>query len=286
MFKIGTLADWFGVGLLEGIRESERCGATGVQIYAWSELNPLTITAEELKRIKKTAVDCHQEITALCGELGGHGLEIAKDNGKKLEYLKRTVDVALELDCNVVTTHIGRVPEDKTVERYAILKEACIQIGEYAASQGAFIAVETGPEKVVTLKSFIDDCGIKGLAINYDPANLVMVTRDDEVAGVYTAGDTIVHTHAKDGRCNKYIGPEAVYEIFAQGNIETLAAENLFTELPLGQGDVRWYEYLTALKEVGYNGYLTIEREVSANATADIRLAVKFLQNMIEKYNF
>ena len=108
MFKIGTLADWFGVGLLEGIRESERCGATGVQIYAWNELNPLTITAEELKRIKKTAVDCHQEITALCGELGGHGLEIAKDNGKKLEYLKRTVDVALELDCNVVTTHIGR----------------------------------------------------------------------------------------------------------------------------------------------------------------------------------
>lgn len=286
MFKIGTLADWFGVGLLEGIRESERCGATGVQIYAWDELNPLTISAEELKKIKKTALDCHQEITALCGELGGHGLELPEDNPKKIEYLKRTVEVALELGCNVVTTHIGRVPEDKTTKRYAVLKEACMEIGEYAAAQGAFIAVETGPERVATLKCFIDDCGTKGMAINYDPANLVMVTGDDEVAGVYIAGDAIVHTHAKDGVCNKFVGPEEVYEIFAQGTIETLAAENLFTELPLGQGDVRWFEYLTALKEVGYKGYLTIEREVHENAAEDIRMAVKFLQGIIEKYNF
>ena len=193
------------------------------------------------------------------------------------------MDVGLHLGCNVVTTHIGRVPEDKTSKRYSTLKEACMEIGEYAASQGAFIAVETGPEKVAILKNFIDDCGTKGMAINYDPANLVMVTGDDEVAGVYIAGESIVHTHAKDGVCNKFVGPEKVYDIFAQGTIETLAEENLFTELPLGRGDVHWFEYLTALKEVGYDGYLTIEREVHENAAADIQVAVEFLQEMIQK---
>ena len=66
MFKIATLADWFGVGLIEGIRESERCGATGVQIYAAGELDPRTLGKDELSRVKRTLSDCHQTVTALC----------------------------------------------------------------------------------------------------------------------------------------------------------------------------------------------------------------------------
>ena len=108
MFKIGTLADWFGVGLLDGIRASQQCGAAGVQIYAWNELDPRKATAGQIAQIKSTVRACAQEVTALCGELGGHGFEIAADNPEKVDYLKRTVDLALALDCRVVTTHIGR----------------------------------------------------------------------------------------------------------------------------------------------------------------------------------
>lgn len=49
MFQIGTMADWFGVGLIEGIRESERCGASGVQIYAADELDPRTVSKKRSK---------------------------------------------------------------------------------------------------------------------------------------------------------------------------------------------------------------------------------------------
>ncbi len=283
MFKIATLADWFGVGLLEGIRESERCGAEGVQLYAANELNPLTITPEFRREVLQTAKACKQAVTALCGELGGHGLEIRQDNPKKLEYLKRTVDLALELECNVVTTHIGRIPADTSAERYQIIKEALCEIGAYAHGKGATIAVETGAEPVADLVGMINRCNTGGLGVNYDPANLVMVTGDDEVQGVYTAKGLIVHTHAKDGICHRYVGPEAVYEIFAQGDIEALRQQDMFTETPLGQGSVRWPEYLTALKETGYTGFLTIEREVGENAGADIRLAVSFLQDMLKK---
>ncbi len=281
MFKIGTLADWFHVGLLEGIRASERCGASGVQIYAWNEMDPRTMTAARLAEVKNTARECHQTVTALCGELGGHGFEIAADNPDKIEYLKRTVDLALALDCNVVTTHIGRVPEDETGERWRNMQEACREVGGYAAQHGASIAVETGPEPVARLMKFLGDC--PGVGVNYDPANLVMVTKDDEVEGVYTAGSKIVHTHAKDGRCNFYAGPETVYGIFAEGGIEALnTVSTYFTELPLGQGSVRWDSYLKALLNVGYNGYLTIEREVNGDVTADIRLAVQFLREKLD----
>lgn len=282
MFKIGTLADWFHVGLLEGIRASQRCGAEGVQVYAWNEADPRTITARRIAEIKNTARECRQAITALCGELGGHGFEIAADNPGKVEYLKRTVDLALALDCRVVTTHIGRVPEDEASGRWRNMRDACLEAGAYAAQNGVCLAVETGPEPVGRLMHFLDGC--PGMGVNYDPANLVMVTKDDEVKGVYTAGSAIAHTHAKDGRCNFYAGPETVYGIFAEGGIEALnTVSTYFTELPLGQGDVRWDEYLKALADVGYKGYLTIEREVNGDVAADIRLAVRFLREKTEK---
>ncbi len=283
MFKIGTLADWFHVGLLDGIRASKDCGASGVQIYAWNELDPLRVTAEQIRAVKETAGECGQEVTALCGELGGHGFEIAADNEKKIEYLKRTIDLAQALDCRIVTTHIGRIPQEKDGERYRAMLGACREIGAYAAGKGAVIAVETGPEPISRLVEFISACG-EGIAVNYDPGNLVMVTKDDEVAGVYTAGPHIVHTHAKDGLCHYFAGTEVVYGIFAEGGIEALnTVSTYFTETPLGQGEVRWDAYLKALQEVGYHGYLTIEREVNENAGADIRLAVDFLKEKLEQ---
>lgn len=51
-----------------------------------------------------------------------------------------------------------------------------------------------------------------------------------------------------------------------------------FREVPLGEGGVNWNAYLQALKDIGYTGYLTIEREVKANPEADIKLAVDFLK--------
>lgn len=156
MFKIGTLADWFGVGLIEGIRQSQICGATGVQIYAWNELDPQKVTLQQVELIKKTARDCGQEITALCAELGGHGLELKEGTEEKLDYLRKTVELARELNCGIITTHIGIIPEDPGCDTYQRMQESCRQIGDFAKERGAVIAVETGPEPVKRLCSFLD----------------------------------------------------------------------------------------------------------------------------------
>lgn len=282
--KIGTLADWFGVGLLEGIRESERCGAEGVQVYAAGELDPRELTPGRLNELKRTLRDCRQTVTALCGELGGYGFERAEDNPGKLSYIKSVIDLAEELDCHVVTTHIGVVPADSASPTYAIMRDAMHEAGAYAAAHNAFIAVETGPEKIARLSSFIDDCG-EGTAINYDPANIVMVTLDDHVAGVYTAGKRIVHTHAKDGRNITPTDPAVLYHVFAEKGLEGSRELNVSLETPLGEGSVKWDEYLTALHDIGFDGYLTIEREVK-NGAEDIRMAVRFLREKLEKLGF
>ena len=50
----------------------------------------------------------------------------------------------------------------------------------------------------------------------------------------------------------------------------------------MGEGRVDFDNYLKALDDIGYKGYLTIEREVGDNPKADIENAVKFLEGNLE----
>jgi Sugar phosphate isomerases/epimerases len=138
-------------------------------------------------------------VSALCGDLGGHGFAMEKVNPWKIEKSKKIMDLARDLEANVVTTHIGVVPADKNNPRFSILQKACEELGNYADKVGAYFSIETGLEKAVTLKAFLDNLDSSGVRVNLDPVNLVIVTGYDPVQGVYTLKDYIVHTHAKDG---------------------------------------------------------------------------------------
>ena len=50
-----------------------------------------------------------------------------------------------------------------------------------------------------------------------------------------------------------------------------------------GRGRTPWHEIACALKDIGYDGYLTIEREVGDDPTADVLMAVDFLKDIIAK---
>ena len=128
------------------------------------------------------------------------------------------------------------------------------------------------------MKGFLDGLHSTGVAVNLDPANLVMVTGDDPVAAVYTLKDYIVHTHAKDGRRLLVRDPEIIYGIIE----DEIQAGRAFIELPLGEGDVDFPNYLKALDDIGYRGFLTIEREVGDDPETDIAKAVTFLQDKIK----
>ena len=161
------------------------------------------------------------------------------------------------------------------------MKNACKDMGDYAASIGVTFAIETGPEKATVLADFIRDVGSKGIGVNLDPANLIMVTGDDPVQAVYTLKDFIVHTHAKDGIMIKQTDPKIIYTFFAEGGIEDMRMSDYFLELPLGEGKVDFDAYLNALTDIGFNGFLTIERECGADPYADILKAAEFLRSKI-----
>lgn len=276
-FPIGVLLNSFRTTAAEALARAVEVGAAGIQVpVARGELCYQTMTPEKCREFVKMVEDKGLVISAICGDIGA--FMDAEKNRSMVENSKRIMDLAKEMGANIVTTHIGVVPEDKTHPRYQIMQEACSELAQYADSMGAHFAVETGPERAETLKAFLDDLHSTGVAVNLDPANLVMVPADDPVQAVYTLRDYIVHTHAKDGRQLFYKDPEKIYGVSEDD--ENFSES--FLETPLGEGNVDFPNYLKALEDIGYCGFLTIEREVGENPSEDIRRAVTFLKGFIK----
>ena len=276
-FSIGIILESFRKNIPESLKIAAEMGAQGIQAYAtYGELSPKTLSNEKRREFLKMVKDHGLVVSALCGDLG-HGFGDPKKNPQLIDDSKRILDLAKELETDIVTTHIGVVPEDPGHPRYKILQDACGELAAYADSMKAHFAIETGPERSATLKGFLDTLHSTGVAVNLDPANLVMVTGDDPVQAVYTLKDYIVHTHAKDGRKLYDLDPEIIYRVVESEPVTSPA----FIELPLGEGDVPFDSYLKALHDIGYHGFLTIEREVGDDPVKDVQTAVDFLKARI-----
>lgn len=275
-FPIGVIIDSFRTDITTAVKKAAGVGANGIQVYATrGEMAPENMNAAKISDFRNLVADNGLVISALCGDLGGGGFCFADRNPEKIEKSKKIIDLAKELGTDVVTTHIGVVPGDKNEDRYKVMQEACFELSRYADSIGAHFAIETGPETSAVLKEFLDSLGSTGVGVNLDPANLVMVTGDDPAGAVYNLQKYIVHTHAKDGKQIFFKDPEIIYGL----KKDVIITEDSFLEVPLGEGQVDWTKYLAALEDIGYKGFLTIEREVGDDPEKDIRKAVEFLKS-------
>ena len=282
--KIGAMVESFRAGFRGGVEKAAALGVSGVQAYATTgELAPEKMTPAKIKETMDIIRSNGLVFSAICGDFGV-GFTNPEKNKIYVEKSKRVVDLALELDCKVVTTHIGTVPAEEN-ETKKIMREACHELAVYADSVGAAFAVETGPELASLLCEFLDSLGAGGVRVNFDPANLVMVAGDRPETAVHDLGKYIVHTHAKDGKNFRPCNPANEYGSLELSDLtpgyDKEALGRAYLEVPLGQGDVNWDGYFRTLKKIGYDGFLTIEREVGDTPKADIQLAVDFLKARI-----
>ena len=249
----------------DGVAKAAQLGAAGIQAYAtFGVLTFSEMTSAKAKEVLDIVKSHGLIFSAICGD-AGHGFMNKDRNAQTVEESKRILDVAKMLECDIVTTHIGKLSDGES-ESKDIARAACRELALYADSIGSAFAVETGPETCKVLCEFLDSLGAMGVRVNMDPANLVMCVADDPAKGVEILKKYIVHTHAKDGVM-----------------VGSMPNPDGWEELPLGQGGVNWDEYLRALDNIGYTGFLTIEREVGDDPEADIRLAKDFLVEKLAK---
>jgi sugar phosphate isomerase/epimerase len=153
-------------------------------------------------------------------------------------------DFAAQLGVASVATHVGFVPEDTSHLDYMAVREMVRRVCDHAVSHQQTFALETGQERAEILLDFLIDVNRRNLAINFDPANMILYGTGDPVASLAVVGHHVVSVHCKDGDWPPVGVPGA-----------------LGSERALGQGSVDLKGFLSGLKKIGYKGPLTIERE-------------------------
>jgi L-ribulose-5-phosphate 3-epimerase len=181
----------------------------------------------------------------------------------RLKMLKKGSDFTAKIGVRDLTTHVGFIPEDPNNPEYKSLVILLRDLAQHCRGNGQNFLFETGQETPITLLRTIEDIGLDNLGINLDPANLILYGKANPVDSLDVYGKYVKGVHAKDGlypTTGRYLGQE----------------------VPLGQGKVNIPVFITRLKEVGYDGPLTIEREISGEAQAtDIRAAKELLEKLI-----
>ncbi len=162
----------------------------------------------------------------------------------RLAEMKEISDFTRLLGCSVVGLHVGVVPHDRSTKEYADVVEVTRQLCDHAAYNEQNIHLETGQESAEGLLHYIEDVQRPNLFINFDPANMILYGTGEPIPALIQVGRYVRSVHCKDATWSPEPGI-------------TWGAE-----VPLGKGDVDMRAYLTTLKEIGYQGPLTIEREI------------------------
>ena len=81
--KIGVITDCFKKAHSDGIAMASSLGLDGVQIYATGGSFSPALSSDEKAFYKDLLADKGMVVSALCGDMGGYGFEVAEDNAQR-----------------------------------------------------------------------------------------------------------------------------------------------------------------------------------------------------------
>ena len=268
--KVGTIVI-LDEHLKEKFLKLKELGMNSCQLVCWEEKYLTTETA------RKVRYECEQQavtITAFwCGWPGpcvwdfydGQltlGLVPAEFRFERLKTLKMGSDFAKEMGVNTLVTHAGYIPEDPNLKAYRELIMILRDLVHYCGENGQDFLFETGQETPVTLRRAIEDIGLPNVGVNLDPANLLLYGKANPVDALDILGPYVKGIHGKDG------------EYPTDGH-------SLGEEKPIGQGRVNFPAFIRRLREIGYDGDITIEREITGpEQERDIIMGKQFLNGL------
>ena len=117
-FPIGIIIDSFKTDTYKAIETAASLGAQGIQMYSTTgENSPENLIGAKRRELLDFVKSNGMVFSAICGDLG-QGFADKEKNPQLIEKSKRIMDLAMELETNIVTTHIGVVPTDKNSEKY------------------------------------------------------------------------------------------------------------------------------------------------------------------------
>ena len=272
--NVGIVIRHRAEGMRERFANAAAQGFFHCQLVSW---NPELWTKENAEEIKALSSEYGVEITAFwCGWAGPRfwnftegpetlGIVPVTFRAMRMQNLLDGAAYARLLNVQNVITHMGYIPENMTDPNYpgvvAAVKAVAMELKQY----GQNLLFETGQETPVVLLRLFEDVNTGNLFVNLDPANLIQYGKANPVDALDVIGDYVRGVHAKDG--------------FYPTN-----GRELGREVKVGEGKVNFPVFLKALKAHGYDGSLTIEREISGEQQLiDIRETQVYLQKLLKQ---
>jgi sugar phosphate isomerase/epimerase len=230
---------------------------------------------ELARRLKEAAQAGNVEITAISSlGPGKHvwdfyegpltiGLVPASTRRPRIDHMRKASDFAKLCGVGALHSHAGFIPENPNDPVFRETVDALREVVQHCKENGQIFLYETGQETPITLLRAIREVGLDNQFVNLDTANLILYGKGNPHDALDVIGKLVRGVHAKDG-------------------LFPTDPKNLGMEVPIGRGKVGFPQLIQRLKQLGYNGALTIEREISGPKQAeDIRTSREFLEKLI-----
>lgn len=243
--KLGLINSAFaqaGKGTRFGLEQTKGIGFDTVDIFA----DPLDIDVKERRLIKDTCDALKLPVKSVaCVAVGLVDFNPSVQRFH-IERCKRYLDLCYEYGAENLLLVLGEYIWQQEVippaEQWKSTVENVKQLGTYAANLGIQIVIELEPFKlslvntVDTMLRFIDDVGLpQTVRANCDISHLyLMGIRPAEIARLK---DVLSHVHLSD----------------CDGKVHG--------DLPPGRGVVPIIDYLAQIRDIGFNGTVSIELE-------------------------
>jgi L-ribulose-5-phosphate 3-epimerase len=177
--------------------------------------------------------------------------------------LQITVGNARRLGLEIVMTHAGFLPHEPADPEFDKMIQRMRQVARLFADHGLTLCCETGQESAESLVSFLDHLDEPNVAVNFDPANMLLYHNGDPITALRTIGHRVKSCHIKDATVTTVPGTWG-------------------DEVPVGTGQVDWPAFFATMSEIGFPGYFCIEREAGNQRITDITTARKFVETLLE----
>ena len=278
--KLGIRLESLGLTLRKALTEGSRMGAAGVQADAVGDLSPEQLSQTGRREFRNLLKSFDLELIALGCPLR-RGLDKTENLQPRIEYVRKVMSLSYDLGSRTVVVEMPAIPANEAVPSQAtelspgglilgaapqaenpakLLRESLTDLGANGDRTGTTLALECGVDPAAKLAEYLDTFPTGGLAVSYDPTNMLM-NGHDPIAGLTTLHSKIVHVYARDARKS--------------------GASRIAAEVALGAGDIDWMSFVAVLDTIGYRGWLTVRRESGQNRVVDVENGLAVLRRFV-----
>ena len=259
MENLAVRLECMEVPIKDAIPLAASLGFRAIRFDALGELSPeqLSMTG---RRHLRSMLQMHGLSVAAVGCPTRRGLDNPQRLDIRIEKLCRSLSFAHEMGASCVVHHLGNIPKDRTTPEGQLFCEVVRKVAAEGDRVGARLAITTGLDQPSDLAAFLAEMKLHGLAVNYDPANLLH--RGANIYdGVFELHNDIVLTHLKDA-------------------VRTSASLSGVMETTIGEGDIDWPRLLGCFQQIGYHGWHIVDRESGDKRLEEIRKAAAYLRKL------